>query len=601
MSDRTVNFQINIGGNAYKATTTLNAAVGTLNATAEKTTSLFAKLGDFSLRLNGIFQTFGNVVHTVTSTMRSFEDANRSQAEAETKLAQVMRNTMNASTEEYNAILKLTAAQQKLGVVGDEVQLAGAQELGTYVTKQKNLARLLPVMNDMVAQQYGYNATQESAVSIATMMGKVMDGQVGALSRYGYKFDEAQEKILKFGTEEQRAAVLAEVVSASVGGVNEALAATPEGKMKQLENAIGDVKERVGSLWMEIKGQLAPSMQLVVNRINRIIDRINALGGPVNIVRNAVERVRVAVSNVAIAIRDILPILAGVAAAIGAVTIAMKWQDIVLTLMIAKEAIQTAAIGAVTVATKLWGKAQMALNAILTANPIGLIIAAVAVLVGVIIYLVSHIKGWGTVWKAVVGFCTNSWKAFTSEVSYLWEKVSNGIMIGMDKIKLAWYKFKEALGLGDSEANREAIDKLSGDVKKRQDQMAAASNNAKKYAKAAADAWKGVDLHWEKTDFAKVKKRVQQKLGITDQSRTSNVTNENGDTLNSTLAQSSETINAGGKNIKNFNITINDGLISRVENHFASTDESPESASDFMSRLRDALLMVVNDVNYAGQ
>ena len=148
-NDRTVNFQINIGGNAYKATTTLNAAVGTLNATAEKTTSLFAKLGDFSLRLNGMFQTVGTVVRSVTSTMRSFEEANRAQAEAETKLAQVMRNTMNASRDEYDAILRLTAAQQRLGVVGDEVQLAGAQELGTYVSKQKNLAKLIPVMNDI--------------------------------------------------------------------------------------------------------------------------------------------------------------------------------------------------------------------------------------------------------------------------------------------------------------------------------------------------------------------------------------------------------------------------------------------------------------------
>ncbi len=601
MSDRTVNFQINIGGNAYSGVAKLDTALGNLNVTADKTSSMFNKFGDLTLRLNNIFYAVGGVVRSVTGTMRSFEEANRSQAEAETKLAQVMRNTMNASSEEYNAILKLTAAQQRLGVVGDEVQLAGAQELGTYVTKQKNLAKLIPVMNDMVAQQYGYNATQESAVNIATMMGKVMDGQVGALSRYGYKFDEAQEKILKFGTEEQRAATLADVVAASVGGVNAALADTPEGKMKQLENSLGDVKERVGSLWMEIKGQLAPAMQGVVNRLNRIIDRVNALGGPVEIVRRAVERVRVAVQNTATAIRDILPIIAGVTVAIGAVTVAMKWQDIVLSLLIAKEAIHTAAVNAVTAATALWKKMQIGLNAVLTANPIGLVVAAIAVLVGVIIWLVSHIKGWGTVWKAVVEFCTNSWKAFTSEVSYLWEKVSNGIMIGMDKIRIAWYKFKETLGLGDSDANKDAIAKLSADVKRRQEQLAKASNEAGKYARAAADAWKGVDLHWEKTDFAKVKKRVQQKLGITDQSRTSNVTNENGDTLNSTLTESSETINAGGKNIKNFNITINDGLISRVENHFASTGESPESASDFMSRLRDALLMVVNDVNYAGQ
>ena len=94
MSNKTVNFQINIAGNAYSGVATLDTALGNLNVTADKTTSLFDRLGVFSLKLNNILQAAGNVIRTVTSTMRSFEDANRSQAEAETKLAQVMRNTM---------------------------------------------------------------------------------------------------------------------------------------------------------------------------------------------------------------------------------------------------------------------------------------------------------------------------------------------------------------------------------------------------------------------------------------------------------------------------------------------------------------------------
>ena len=85
------------------------------------------------------------------------------------------------------------------------------------------------------------------------MLGKVMDGQTGALSRYGYKFDEAQEQILKFGTEEQRAAVLAEVVSSAVGGMNESLAQTDAGKAKQAANDIGDLKEQVGALFASIE------------------------------------------------------------------------------------------------------------------------------------------------------------------------------------------------------------------------------------------------------------------------------------------------------------------------------------------------------------
>jgi hypothetical protein len=184
------------------------------------------------------------------------------QVEAETQLANNMRNTMSARDADIQSIKDLCSEQQKLGVIGDEVQLAGAQELATYLSKKSSLEKLIPVMNDMVAQQYGFNATQESAATIATMLGKVMDGQVNALSRYGYSFTDAQEQILKFGDEEQRAATLADVITASVGGTNAALAQTDAGKAKQVANAFGDMKENIGRALVPLQGALQKIVEL---------------------------------------------------------------------------------------------------------------------------------------------------------------------------------------------------------------------------------------------------------------------------------------------------------------------------------------------------
>ena len=221
------------------------------NARTEST-----KVRDNLLKLTQTSQSFQNVItglQQITGVMRTYTAASAVQEEAEAKLANNMRNTMNAREEDIQSIRDLCSAQQQLGVIGDEVQLAGAQELATYLEKKSSLEKLIPVMNDMVAQQYGLNATQESAANIATMLGKVMEGQVGALSRYGYKFDEAQEEILKFGSEEQRVAVLSEVVESAVGGMNEALAQTDAGKAKQAANDIGDLKEKVGALFATIE------------------------------------------------------------------------------------------------------------------------------------------------------------------------------------------------------------------------------------------------------------------------------------------------------------------------------------------------------------
>lgn len=204
-----------ISTQAKKASSSMEMMSKRINNATSKIKSAFSAIG------------VGLSIAAIVGAAKDAAQAYDAQAEAEARLAQVMRNTMGARAEDIQSIKDLCSAQQALGVIGDEVQLAGAQELATYLEEKSSLEKLIPVMNDMVAQQYGFNATQESATNIATMLGKVMEGQTGALSRYGYYFDEAQQKILKYGTEAERAATLAEIVENSVGGMNKALAQTP--------------------------------------------------------------------------------------------------------------------------------------------------------------------------------------------------------------------------------------------------------------------------------------------------------------------------------------------------------------------------------------
>ena len=276
MADKKVEFEIKVIGDALERLKQITGQTDELGNAAERAKSKLAGIGRGFIMFNQAME----VAKKAADKMREFTEANRAQQEAEAKLAQVMRNTMGASYDEIASIKELASAQQKLGVIGDEVQLAGAQELGTYLSKADSLKKLMPVMNDMLAQQYGLNASQEQATQIASMMGKVMDGQVGALSRYGYKFDEAQEKLLKYGTEEERVATLAEVIGQSVGGMNEALTNMPEGKLQQVANKMGDIKERVGAIWVQIQTKLLPVMDVLIGLANGLIDVVQ-MGWPV--------------------------------------------------------------------------------------------------------------------------------------------------------------------------------------------------------------------------------------------------------------------------------------------------------------------------------
>ena len=242
---REVSIRIKIKDNFKDVTVdaeSLGKAIDQVSDSSKELSSAFVKFASISQIAEGAASAFGQL----NSVLSELTGAYSVQESAETRLAQAMRNMMDASDDEIQSIKDLTAAQQKLGIVGDEVQLTAAQELAKYLEYSDSLKTIIPVMNDMIAQQLGLGASAESATHIATMLGKVMNGQTEALSRYGYKFDEAQKYVLQYGDESERAAVLAEVVEESVAGMNEAMAKTPTGRMQQLSNTIGDIKERIG-------------------------------------------------------------------------------------------------------------------------------------------------------------------------------------------------------------------------------------------------------------------------------------------------------------------------------------------------------------------
>lgn len=283
MADNTVEYKIKLKGEGADSVDKLKHLVEGLGGSIEQAKNSSEGLKTSLLNFNqavGAIQNVAAAFSQVSSAVSGMTQFYAAQVEAETKLQTVMRNTMDATDDEVQSIKDLCSAQQELGVVGADVQAAGAQELATYASKKSSLATLIPVMNDMIAQQYGFNATQESAVNIATMMGKVFAGQTSALSRYGYTFSEAQEQILKFGTEEEKAATLAEVISQSVGGVNEELAKTDAGHMVQLRNAIDDVKVQVGQMLIPFESFLtqAAEMGTAASGIIQLAQAINATG-----------------------------------------------------------------------------------------------------------------------------------------------------------------------------------------------------------------------------------------------------------------------------------------------------------------------------------
>lgn len=195
------------------------------------------------------------------------------QTQAENKLIEIYKTRMGVDEKAAQSTFKLASAQQKLGVVGDEVQLAGAQQLATYAKTPETVNTLLPALNNLLVQQKGLNGTQEDATSLANLFGKAMMGQTGALKKAGISFTEAQEEVLKYGTEEEKAAMLAQVVTDNVGNMNEEFAKTDAGKIQQAKNELGDMGEQIGAILLPAFADFVSFLQEnVMPVLQKVID-----------------------------------------------------------------------------------------------------------------------------------------------------------------------------------------------------------------------------------------------------------------------------------------------------------------------------------------
>lgn len=234
-----------------------------MKTAASSMKSTFAALG---ITLSGV---------ALISFAKSAREAYQIQIEGETKLATVMRQRMGASAKEIQQIKDLCSAQQALGVIGDEVQLSGAQQLATFLKQTSSLNTLIPAMNNLIAQQKGLNATTEKAYMVGNMMGKAMQGQASALRRVGITFNDAEEKVLKYGNEQQRAAMLAQIITNNVGQMNHALAATENGRLKQVSNTLGDIKETAGGAVTRVLTVFLPALQSLCSVLSSVATYAN--------------------------------------------------------------------------------------------------------------------------------------------------------------------------------------------------------------------------------------------------------------------------------------------------------------------------------------
>ena len=404
-------------------------------------------------------------------------DAYKVQVEAETKLETVMMQRMGSSKSSIQSVKDLTAAQQELGVVGDEVQMAGAQQLATFLKSDASLKSLIPAMNDLAVQQNGVNVSSGNMVSIGNLMGKVMTGQTGALKKVGITFDESQEKVLKYGNEQERAAVLAQVITDNVGHMNQEIAKTDDGKQQQYKNTLGDLQEVIGGKLIPLQtayyGVLAtagtylvdnivPILEVVFGYIGNLAVKFSENKSMIDLLVGALEvltagfiafKSAAVITSIISSFQQAQLTLALFSASQGGATIAQGLFNGSLTIGETLVALFTGKVTLAQLASEGWTAAQSALNAVMSANPIGIVVTAIVALIAILVVAYNKCD-W---FRSMVDSAFNSVKsAVGSAASFVKANIIDNIVGAVNTGVRKFEEFKNKAGQVFSQA-RNAI------------------------------------------------------------------------------------------------------------------------------------------------
>ncbi len=280
---------------------------------------------------------------------------------AGTLMAAGLVSAANAAAEEEAGVLRLSVAMRNAGLSYDDSresleQWIDAMQQKTSVAddqQREALANLITVTGDMTEAQNLLSTAMDLARwknidlgSAADILTKVYAGNMGALSRYGIIVDENATAVEALAAIQKMAAGQAEAYGQSAAG-----------QMELLKNNVGDLKENLGAA-------LLPVLADVVGWVQKLVQWLKGLNPQV------VKAVAVAIalasvfSTVGGAILLVIGFLPQLAAGLAMVKVGFA-----------------------------------AVNLVMMANPIGIIIAAVIAIIAAIVLL---IKNWDKV-KLVIG------------------------------------------------------------------------------------------------------------------------------------------------------------------------------------------------------
>ena len=271
------------------------------------------------------------------------------------------------------------------------------------------------------------------------------------------------------------------------------------------------------------------------------------------------------------------PIFQTIAVAIGAVTVAILAYN--------------AAMWLARMATIAWTAVQWALNAAMTANPVGIIVMAVIALIAAIAYVIYKIDGWGETWDNTIQYMILTGQQMGAWFNKIWINIKYSFQTGFDFIKKGWYAVQS---LWDKEGADAGLAKLKNNADARVEELKKAQEKIDVLSQKRKDL-DVIKLTWNDKSFQDVSGDIKKAVGLDTPIKATDLTDDGlvDDGLVDGLGKTSKDIAGGGS--RSTNVTINLGNL--VETMNITAQDLKEGADQITDKLKEALLRVLNSAN----
>lgn len=368
---------------------------------------------------------------TVTSTLIKNYGLSWDQAGAiQDKIQMTAKNGVTSFEQLGQALPMVSGSASQLGVSMDELMAVFATTTGVTGNTSEVATQLSAVLNSLIKPS-------SEATKAANEMGIGFNAAsvqaAGGLQNFLLGLDKSIEEY------SAKTGQLKQTIYGQLFGSAEAL--------RLLGSLTGEQKDK----FAENIGAMADSAGTIDDAFNNMSSTGEAVG---QMLKNQVQSMMDWAGSMASTSAPYIELLANTGLAITSLT---QLRTGLLTVVAGLKAVriatlaQAAASKIVAIASNAWKVAQVALNLVLSANSIGIVIMAIAGLVAILIEAYNNCETFRNI-------CDKVWAAVKDVASAVWDYLVKAFEKASEVIKKAWEWVKEFFGIKDEGTARQTAD-----------------------------------------------------------------------------------------------------------------------------------------------